>query len=94
MSLAPYLSSNQALNHGLPYPKQLAQKPAMYQQAFNTFQALPDDQQEVLKKEFLEKTNSAVVGQIKDLQRKEKDIFSSPLISSTFKVFLVEQKGF
>lgn len=69
-------------------------KKAMYQQAFNTFQALPDDQQEVLKKEFLEKTNSLVIGQIKDLQRKEKDIFSSPLISSTFKVFLVEQKGF
>jgi hypothetical protein len=62
----------------------------MYQQAFNTFQALPDDQQEVLKKEFLEKTNSLVIGQIKDLQRKEKDIF----LSSTFKVFLVEQKGF
>lgn len=64
-------------------------KKATYQQAFNTFQALPDDQQEVLKKEFLEKTNSLVIGQIKDLQRKEKDIFSSPLISSTFKVFLV-----
>lgn len=70
------------------------EKKAMYQQAFNTFQALPDDQKEALKKEFLEKTNSAVVGQIKDLKRKEKDIFSSPLISSTFKVFLVEQKGF
>ena len=69
-------------------------KKAMYQQSFNTFQALPDDQQEVLKKEFLEKTNSLVIGQIKDLQRKEKDIFSSPLVSSTFKVFLVEQKGF
>jgi plasmid replication initiation protein len=69
-------------------------KKAMYQQAFNTFQALPDDQQEVLKKEFIEKTNSLVIGQIKDLQRKEKDIFSSPLVSSTFKVFLVEQKGF
>ena len=69
-------------------------KKAMYQQAFNTFQALPNDQQEVLKKEFLKKTNSLVIGQIKDLQRKEKDIFSSPLVSSTFKVFLVEQKGF
>jgi hypothetical protein len=50
---------------------------------------LPEKQQEELKQMFFEKTDSIVKTQIKDAQRKGIDIFTSPLVSSPFKVFLV-----
>ncbi|MDD1617388.1 MAG: hypothetical protein LUQ28_13125 [Methylococcaceae bacterium] len=51
---------------------------------------LPENKQEELKQTFFEKTDSVIKTQIKDAQRKGIDIFTSPLVSSPFKVFLVE----
>jgi Skp family chaperone for outer membrane proteins len=65
-------------------------KKARFQKAFNNFLLLPEKQQEELKQMFFEKTDSVVKTQIKDAQRKGIDIFTSPLVSSPFKVFLVE----
>jgi hypothetical protein len=65
-------------------------KKARFQKAFNDFLLLPEKQQEELKQLFFEKTDSVVKTQIKDAQRKGIDIFTSPLVSSPFKVFLVE----
>lgn len=75
--------------------EQLSQaKKARYQQAFATYQALPEDQQAALKKVFLDTTNPLVVKQSNDAVKKGKAAFSSPLVLSTFKVFLVEEQGF
>ncbi|MDD1607905.1 MAG: replication initiation protein, partial [Methylococcaceae bacterium] len=65
-------------------------KKARYQKAFNDFLLLPENKQEELKQTFFEKTDSVIKTQIKDAQRKGIDIFTSPLVSSPFKVFLVE----
>jgi plasmid replication initiation protein len=70
------------------------EKKAKFQQVFDTFQSLPTEQQEELKKEFLEKSNNTIVEQAREAQKKGKDILSSNLVSSNFKVFLIEQKGF
>ncbi|MEI6709273.1 MAG: hypothetical protein WCK96_19305 [Methylococcales bacterium] len=51
-------------------------------------------QQEELKQAFFETADLTVTGKIKEAQRKGIDIFTSPLVSSPFKVFIVEQKGF
>jgi plasmid replication initiation protein len=69
-------------------------KKALYQQAFNDFLRLPENQQEELKQAFFEKADSTITGKIKEAQRKGIDIFTSPWVLSPFKVFLVEQKGF
>ena len=69
-------------------------KKARYQKVFNDFLLLPENQQEELKQAFFETANLTVTGKIKEAQRKGIDIFTSPLVSSPFKVFLVEQKGF
>lgn len=69
-------------------------KKARYQQAFATYQALPEDQQAALKKAFLDTTNPLVIKQSNDAVKKGKQAFSSPLVLSTFKVFLVEEQGF
>jgi len=53
---------------------------------------LPENKQEELKQAFFEKTDSVVKAQIKDAQKKGIDIFTSPLVSSPFKVFLVENE--
>ena len=74
--------------------KAIQEKKTRYQKAFNDFLLLPENQQEKLKQEFYGNTDSTVTGKIKDAQRKGIDIFTSPLVSSPFKVFLVEQKGF
>lgn len=75
--------------------EQLSQaKKARYQQAFAAYQALPEDQQAALKKAFLDTTNPLVVKQSNDAVKKGKQAFSSPLVLSTFKVFLVEDQGF
>ncbi|MCX7066082.1 MAG: hypothetical protein NTW85_00035 [Methylococcales bacterium] len=65
-------------------------KKARYQKAFNDFLLLSENQQEELKQTFFEKSDSVIKIQIKDSQRKGIDIFTSPLVSSPFKVFLVE----
>jgi hypothetical protein len=67
-------------------------KKARYQKAFNDFLLLPENTQEELKQAFFEKTDSVIKTQIKDAQRKGIDIFTSPLVSSPFKVFLVENE--
>jgi hypothetical protein len=51
---------------------------------------LPENTQEELKQAFFEKSDLVIKSQIKDAQRKQIDIFTSPLVSSPFKVFLVE----
>lgn len=65
-----------------------------YQKAFEMFQSLLDDQQESIKNEFFEQTNSFIVGHVREMQKKGKDIFASPLILPSFKKFLIEEKGF
>jgi catalase len=65
-------------------------KKARYQKAFNDFLLLPENKQEELKQAFFEKSDSVIKMQIKEAQRKGIDIFTSPLVSSPFKVFLVE----
>jgi plasmid replication initiation protein len=74
---------------------QLSQaKKARYQQAFTAYQGLPEDQQAALKKAFLDTTNPLVAKQSNAEEKKGKQAFSSPLVLSTFKVFLVEEQGF
>ena len=68
-------------------------KKARYQKVFNAFLLLSENQQEELKQAFFETANLTVTGKIKEAQRKGMDIFTSPLVSSPFKVFLVE-RGF
>jgi len=65
-------------------------KKALFQKAFNNFLLLPENKQEELKQAFFEKADSAIKTKIKDAQRKQTDIFTSPLVASPFKVFLVE----
>ncbi len=65
-------------------------KKVRYQKAFNDFLLLPENKQEELKQAFFEKSDSVIKTQIKEAQRKQIDIFTSPLVSSPFKVFLVE----
>lgn len=69
-------------------------KKARYQKAFNDFLLLPDHQQEELKQAFFEQSDLTISTKIKDAKRKGIDIFTSPLVISPFKVFLVEQKRF
>lgn len=69
-------------------------KKARYQQAFNDFLRLTEDQQEELKQAFFEQADLTITEKIKEAQRKGIDIFTSPLVLSPFKVFLVGQKGF
>ena len=64
-------------------------KKAMFQKAFNDFLLLPENQQEKLKQAFFEQADSAIQAKINDAQRKQIDIFTSPLVSSPFKVFLL-----
>ncbi len=68
-------------------------KKARFQKAFNDFLLLPENQQEELKQAFFEKSDSTIKAQIKNAQNKQTDIFTSPLVSSPFKVFLIE-RGF
>lgn len=65
-------------------------KKHLYQLAFNAFLLLPLNQQEELKQSFFEKSDETIKMKIKDAQRKQIDIFISPMVSSPFKVFLVE----
>jgi plasmid replication initiation protein len=74
--------------------KSTQDKKARFQKAFNDFLLLPDHLQEELKQAFFETADLTVTGKIKEAQRKGIDIFTSPLVLSPFKVFLVEQKGF
>ena len=67
---------------------------AQNQKAFNDFLLLPENQQKELKREFFEKADSTIKGKIIEAERKGIDIFTSPLVLSPFKVFLVDQKGF
>lgn len=68
-------------------------KKARYQQAFNDFLLLPENQQEELKQAFFEQSDSTISAKIKAAQSKGIDIFASPLVASPFKVFLIE-RGF
>jgi len=62
---------------------------AIFHEVLDIVESLPENQQEELIQEFFEKADSVVKAQIKDAQRKGIDIFTSPLVSSPFKVFLV-----
>lgn len=73
--------------------KTALEKKAKYQKVFDTFQSLPIEQQDELKKEFLEKSNTIIVEQAREARKKGNDILSSNLVLSNFKVFLIEQKG-
>jgi plasmid replication initiation protein len=68
-------------------------KKARYQQAFNDFLLLPENQQEELKQAFFEQSDLTISAKIKAAQSKGIDIFTSPLVASPFKVFLIE-RGF
>ena len=67
-------------------------KKALFQKAFNDFLLLPENEQEALKQAFFEQADLVIKTKIKEEQRKGVDIFASPLVSSPFKVFLVENK--
>jgi plasmid replication initiation protein len=68
-------------------------KKARYQQSFNEFLLLPEIQKEELKQAFFETADLTVTAKIKEAQRKGIDIFTSPLVSCPFKVFLFD-RGF
>ena len=68
-------------------------KKARYQKAFNDFLLLPENQQEELKQVFFEQSDLTISAKIKAAQSKGIDIFTSPLVASPFKVFLIE-RGF
>jgi plasmid replication initiation protein len=68
-------------------------KKARYQKAFNDFLLLPENQQEELKQAFFEQSDLTISAKIKAAQSKGIDIFTSPLVASPFKVFLIE-RGF
>ena len=67
---------------------------AQNQKAFNDFLQLPENQQKELKKEFYDNTDSTVSAQIRMAEKRGVDIFTSPMVFSNFKIFLVDQKGF
>ena len=66
-------------------------KKALFQKAFNDFLLLPENEQEALKQAFFEQADLVVKTKIKEEQRKGVDIFASPLVSSMFKVFLIDR---
>jgi hypothetical protein len=68
-------------------------KKSRNQQAFNDFLLLPENQQNELIQVFFEQSDLTIKAKVKDAERKGIDIFTSPLVFSPFKVFLVE-RGF
>lgn len=65
-----------------------------YRKAFERFQVLSEVEQQAIKNEFVETTDTTTIGLIKKLQTKNKDILDSPFVAAPFKKFLIEQKGF
>lgn len=73
--------------------KSALDKKSLFQKAFDDFLLLPEHQQNELKQAFLEQSDSTISAKIKAAQTKGIDIFTSPLVTSPFKVFLI-QRGF
>lgn len=67
---------------------------AQYDQALAHFVALPEEQQMLIKMEFMNHTDAIVVTKMKELENKGQRFFDSMMVSSNFKIFLVKQKGF
>lgn len=65
-----------------------------YAKAFAAFQALPEAERAALKEEFVGVADSVTAATIKRVQKQAKDLLSSPMVASAFKVFLMEKKGF
>jgi len=68
-----------------------------YQKAFEGYQALVQTEQAAIKMEFIktaDATDATIAGFIRKAQNQGNDIFASPFIASSFKEFLIVQKGF
>lgn len=65
------------------------EKKEMYQKAFDNFLKLSNYEQEELKNEFKKQTNATTLESMKNAETNEKDFYSSQLVLSSFKVFLV-----
>jgi hypothetical protein len=65
-----------------------------YKKAFAAYQALPEAKKAVLKEAFIGEADPTMAGLIKKAQSQGKELFASPLISSGFKKFLIDRKGF
>jgi plasmid replication initiation protein len=67
-------------------------KKIMYQEALDKFLKLPVEQQEAIKSEFIQETDSFTVKKMKELERNHEDCFSSPIVAQNFKIFLIQKK--
>jgi hypothetical protein len=67
-------------------------KKIMYQDAFNKFLELPPEQQEAIKNEFIQATDSFTVKRMKESEKNNENWFYSPMVSQNFKIFLINKK--
>ena len=65
-----------------------------YKKAFTAFQALSEAEQAGLKDEFIRSANSTIADLIRKAKNQDKDILASTIIAPSFKLFLIERKGF
>lgn len=65
-----------------------------YQKAFESYQALAETEQAAIKIDFIKTADATIAKFIRKAQNQGNDIFTSPFIASSFKEFLIVQKGF
>ena len=69
-----------------------AERKAQRQQAFDRFLALPEQQQNDLRDQFLQGADSLARQKASASMRKGEPFYTSPIVSSTFKIFHVANK--
>jgi hypothetical protein len=73
--------------------EQLSQaRKIMYQDAFDNFLKLPVEQQEAIKNEFIQATDSFTVKRMKESEKNNEPWFTSPMVSQNFKIFLSKRE--
>ena len=72
--------------------KNIADKKAQSQQAFDRFLVLPQEQQEELRNQFMSMTDSIVKGKIQAALKAGEPFYTSPAVLQNFKYFIVSNK--
>jgi hypothetical protein len=65
-----------------------------YSKALERFIALPEEQQILIKAEFMNCSDALVVAKMKEFENKGRHFLDSVMVTGVFKSFLVKQKGF
>lgn len=63
-----------------------------YNEAFERFMALSDEQKSLIKEQFIQESDTVVLNKMKQLEKQGKNFFDSVMVASNFKIFLVKQK--